>query len=569
MSEPKVTPISRTAGRRSRDATRELAKSIAQRATGQAIDADEMDAAATGGREPLNVRTGPEGIRALAAALDGQLLPDTYVSDGRLVVVEAVSGSLAVQHAGDDAGLPMVSTPLTAPHLARMLAEHAFIWQRKSRRGAGGESEYYVEEVTPATSTLTAALAGARWPGLPPLHGIIGAPTMRADGTLLQRPGYDGKTGFYLAPRVKLDAVPDRPSKAEVNAARRFILEQLLSDFPWVTDADRANYLAIMVTPLIRPFLRCLVPFAVVTATMPGSGKTILTAGMGLLVGQRVLTWTHSDEELRKSVTSVLSEPGGVVVFDNLHEGAVINSPVLARLITEPRWSDRGLGSNRVVTVPNDRLWLATGNSLSVGGDMASRTVLIRLDPNRPDPDRRSGFRIPHLDSWIIEPSNQRTVLRHLLVLILDWTAAGAPESADAPAMRQFTRWAQLLGGFLAHHRIPGFLSNLAAVREVDEDESEWLAFLTRWHDLHGRQKVTSRALIESTRMTGGSFGEPIRDPWEGMFPTDVRGNTLTSRALGNRLRGQIGRWRGHYVLRHARDSVTNMGVWWVEVKEQ
>jgi hypothetical protein len=33
-------------------------------------------------------------------------------------------------------------------------------------------------------------------------------------------------------------------------------------------------------------------------------------------------------------------------------------------------------------TFPNDRLWLATGNNLRTGGDMASRAVWVRLNPD-------------------------------------------------------------------------------------------------------------------------------------------------------------------------------------------
>ncbi len=77
--------------------------------------------------------------------------------------------------------------------------------------------------------------------------------------------------------------------------SRFAVLPRALRDFPWVDDADKANYLGVLVTPILRPYLHTLIPFVVYTATMPGSGKTILTCGPGMLYGQRVLTWTHSD----------------------------------------------------------------------------------------------------------------------------------------------------------------------------------------------------------------------------------------------------------------------------------
>ena len=164
-----------------------------------------------------------------------------------------------------------------------------------------------------------------------------------------------------------------------------------------------------------------------------------------MLYGQRVLTWTHSDEELRKAITSVLADPVGTIIFDNLAEGTVIDSPVLARLITDRTWADRLLGGNKTAAFANDRVWTATGNNLRLGGDMRTRSVLVGLNPDMPRPEERTGFQIPDLDQWILVPANQRQVLWHLLVLVADWTRNGAPRRSGL-TMRQFTPWAEAVG---------------------------------------------------------------------------------------------------------------------------
>ena len=149
----------------------------------------------------------------------------------------------------------------------------------------------------------------------------MGAPVLRPDGTLLQQRGYDEATGLYLASKVPLGEVPEAPTAAQVQAARRFLLDEFLGDFPWAGPADKANYLGLLATPILRSYLRTLIPFGVVSSTMPGSGKTILTCGLGMLYGQRILTWPGSDEaELRKAITSVLADPVGAIIFDNLAE---------------------------------------------------------------------------------------------------------------------------------------------------------------------------------------------------------------------------------------------------------
>ena len=398
----------------------------------------------------------------------------------------------------------MTASEVRAPELAALLAEHTYTYRIRSpqdRRTAAPRPTRRRSPRRPAV--LTAALAPKEWPELRPLFGIVGAPVLRPDGSLLQQPGYDPATCLYLASKVPLEPVPEEPDSGQVKAAREFLLTTFLGDFPWVSEADKANYLGLLVTPILRSYLRTLIPFGVVTSTMPGSGKTILTCGLGMLYGQRVLTWTHSDEELRKAITSVLADPVGTIIFDNLAEGTVIDSPVLARLITDRTWADRLLGGNKTAAFANDRVWTATGNNLRLGGDMRTRSVLVGLNPDMPRPEERTGFEIPNLDQWILAPANQRQVLWHLLVLVADWTRYGAPRRGGL-TMRQFTPWAEAVGGFLAHHGIAGFLANVETVRDIDEEESTWTAFFAQWRKIHGDKWLTSNELRLSADIPPG-----------------------------------------------------------------
>ncbi len=529
-------------------------------------DTTPIDADVTAGPERLPIGSSPEAIRVLRRALLGGLLPDTYVSDGGLVHMETVSGGLAAPAADEDSPLPVDASRLNPANLAGLLADHAYVHKFVPSKDANGPRLVEVE-ATPPQTVLASVLAYKSWPGVPVLRGVIGAPVLRRDGTLLQKPGYDTATGLYLAAGVKLGQVPDEPTAEQVDAARRFLLDRFLRDFPWSSKADRANYLALLVTPILRHYTRSLTPFGLVDATMPASGKTILTAGPGMLYGQRVLPWTYSDEELRKTITAVLAQPVGCVVFDNLAEGTVIDSAVLAQLVTGPVWSDRMLGASRNIAAVNDRLWMATGNNLQVGGDMASRTVRVHLDPNMPRPEERdqTQFGIPHLDHWITKPGNQRVVLSHLLVLVLDWIRAGAPKDT-ALTMRQFTAWAQALGGFLRHHAVSGFLANAGELRDIDEDETRWRAFLSTWHERHGDKRVTAAELRRDAEPD--HFAGEVVDRWDGQFITNQTGRLPNPYGLGRMLSGQVGRWRGPYVIRLGRSDRGDRAVFWVQTHD-
>jgi hypothetical protein len=267
---------------------------------------------------------------------------------------------------------------------------------------------------------------------------------------------------------------------------------------------------------------------------------------------------------LEKSITSALHAPAPIMLWDNIAEGGIVASAVLAQLLTSPEWSARMLGSSGAgFSATNDRLWLATGNNIRLGGDMATRTVLVRLDPNDPHPDQRdqSGFGIPHLDTWLKSPENRVTVLRHLLILVMDWISAGAPRSGHM--MRQFTSWAQATGGVLAHHGIDGFLDNLAEVREADDDNAEWVAFLARWHEINGSEPLSARRLRMQAEIDIVD-GRPV-DRFEGAFLTDDLGRAPSAKSLGRTLTGHVGRWHGQHVLRSGMDSHANARVFWVE----
>ena len=116
--------------------------------------------------------------------------------------------------------------------------------------------------------------------------------------------------------------------------------------------------------------------------------------------------------------------------------------------------------------------------------------------------------------------------------------------------MRQFTPWAEAVGGFLAHHGVPGFLANVETVRDIDDEESAWTAFFARWRKIHGDKWLTSNELRLSADIPPG---EP--DPWDGCFITDGRGRFPTTKSLGKQLTGQINRYRGPFVLRNDQDK--------------
>jgi hypothetical protein len=73
----------------------------------------------------------------------------------------------------------------------------------------------------------------------PRLAGVITTPTMRPDGSLLVKEGYDEATRLLLMAPPAMPAVPDRPTRNDALAALA-LLTDLLSEFPFADSVAKA-----------------------------------------------------------------------------------------------------------------------------------------------------------------------------------------------------------------------------------------------------------------------------------------------------------------------------------------
>jgi hypothetical protein len=158
-----------------------------------------------------------------------------------------------------------------------------------------------------------------RAPNLRELHGITHTPMVRADGTILDEPGYDDATGFLYLPTIDVPRVPERPTDEQLAAATT-LLRGLVAEFTWVGKNDEANLMGAFVTPLLR--LVCPPPYKLVAimARQPGSGKSLLNRILREVHGGVFRSeMPHDDAELEKSISSILScTTAPVIQFDNV-----------------------------------------------------------------------------------------------------------------------------------------------------------------------------------------------------------------------------------------------------------
>ena len=379
-----------------------------------------------------------------------------------------------------------------------------------------------LRHVPPPILVVRDLTALGRW-DLPVLEGVVEAPTMRPDGSILDMPGYDVATRLVYIPAAGLHipSIPKEPSREEVRRSLA-LLDDGFGDFPYVDEASRANMLALLLTFIVRPSIKSHAPLALIDAPRAGTGKTLAVEAVSQITTGRtaaLMSAPAGDEEFRKRLTSVLLDGPTVVTIDNVENK--LSAPSLASVLTAYNWHDRMLGSTSMVTLPQRATWIATGNNIKLGGDMPRRCYWIRLDSQLARPWQRptEGFRHPNLLGWITE--NRGNLLAALLTIARAWHVAGKP-SAEVPPLGSFEAWARTLGGILAFAGVKGFLQNLDALYEQnDEETSEWEAFLVAWSEAFGERTVTVAQMCDTLliglpngqqRLTETEAGEPVTE---------------------------------------------------------
>jgi Domain of unknown function (DUF3854) len=367
----------------------------------------------------------------------------------------------------------LVARPIDRPRAMRLLAE-AGRWGRPSRDGC---------DPTPPPRVVADNLLVDPACPLPTLERITEVPTLTADGALHDQPGYHRRSRCFYAPATGLRRmeVPAEPGKRAQRMARALICDELLADFPFATEADRAHAVALGLQPFVRPLIRGPTPIFVVESPTPGSGKGLLVkAALWPALGPvRALAPRTREEEWAKTLTAKLRTAPGVCWFDNVRHR--IDSPALAAAVTE-QVEDRLLGVSELISLPVSCAWVISGNNPRLSDEIVRRSVRIRLDADVEFPERRSGFRHPDLLGWVAE--HRGKLVWSALVLARAWIAAGRP-AGKSPTMGGFEAWAAVMSGMLDLADLPGLLSNADELREADEDTS-MLEFLRdvqqEWH---------------------------------------------------------------------------------------
>src|SRR2546425_6439173 len=153
------------------------------------------------------------------------------------------------------------------------------------------------------------------------------------------------------------------------------------------------------------------------------------------------------------------------------------------------------LRTHNELVLPVKCVFIATGNNISLGGDVPRRCYLVRIDAKMSDPHLRTNFKIENIKAWTTEHRGE--LLTAILTIARAWYKAGRPKPSVKP-LGSFEAWTTTVGGILQHAGIDGFLANAAEMYQAADSESvQWEGFLQVLYEVFYGDAFTIAEVVE------------------------------------------------------------------------
>jgi hypothetical protein len=436
--------------------------------------------------------------------------------------------------------------PVNATHLVETLTKVAAFekWD--------GRNKKYVPIDCPEKIANTYLARVGHWQ-LPVLAGVINAPCLRHDGSVLSKPGYDPLSGLLFEPNgVEFPPVPDNPTKQQAQDALK-ILKHLLREFPFVADADRSVALSGILTALDRRAM-AQAPMHGSTAPVIASGKTLLWNIATLIAtGQEVAVVAQGwdDEELEKRLGAALLAGQGSISIDNCVRP--VGGDFLNTVLTSPRVKLRPLGTSQEIEVPTNATMFCNGNNITFKADFTRRVLLSTIDPKLERPESRKFQSDPKAE---IDRRRGEFVIAALTVLRAYHVAKPNIDLTPFASYEDYNY--RIIGPLLWL----GEASPRDTARKIiaeDPERQEIKAVMQGWWAVCKDNRRRAFEIISSAGATEaadtGDFYNVLRD----IAPHERGG--LNAKRLGNWLRKHKGRIVNG--MKFVEDGESHLGVWW------
>jgi hypothetical protein len=362
------------------------------------------------------------------------------------------------------------------PHsMSYVLDKHGIKFERWNERAK--EWRY----IDPPRAVVEKLLAKGTWPRLPHVVGVVTVPTLRPDGTVLSQPGYDPATKLWCAPAGDLRLPPIRATREAAEAALA-LFKDLLSEFPFVTDLDRAVALAALMTPVLRGACD-VTPLLLILATTPGSGKSYLADIASTIVRAQkcpVITAARG-EEAEKRLGALILEGVQIISLDNCIYD--LGGAMLCQIVERPLIRTRILGKSETPECEWRGTLFANGNNIGVMGDMTRRTIECNLDPVMERPELRE-FSFDPIERVM---ADRGAYVAAALTIALAYRAAGERPMCDPIA--SYGQWSRVVREPLIWLGEDDPVRSMERARDMDPEQAAARELVGHWEACLGLDK--------------------------------------------------------------------------------
>ncbi len=417
--------------------------------------------------------------------------------------------------------------PLSHPHLTELFDDVAQFYTRAKKKGGGDDNDGWRKVHAPPqlVSQVIARKAYHTDPAPRVLRGLIEAPAMRPDGTVITAPGYDPATGLYLQWHGAPLEVSEHPTRDDARAAYQRV-RTLLASFHYQGDEGAretmiAAVVAAMYTPMIRDAIGdASAPGFMWSATDVASGKSTVAKACGAVVLGRIpaaTQYTNDDDEMAKRAASIASTGRPLWFLDNVR--ATVEGSTLEQVLTcDGAYEARMLGTNE----PRRMNWTATvymtANGASYSRDMARRVRHIAMRPHASKEERDAVRALAHYDLVGHVLAHRAEILSDLLTIGRAHYLAGQPAAPSNPRASDipfdsFDAWERWCAWpiWWASGYSPAWADPPA---EASRDTNTARAVAVAWWDAIGEKRVTTTRLVSTCNDPDAA--KPGADPRRG-----------------------------------------------------
>ena len=248
--------------------------------------------------------------------------------------------------------------------------------------------------------------------------------------------------------------------------------------------------LSAVITCVVRAMLD-RAPLHGFSAPVRGSGKSILGDICAVIAtGRRVttLTWSPREDEAEKRLGAALIQGAPVLSLDNIV--CPLGGELLCQVLTQESVQVRPLGITKLVTIPSAVALLATGNNLTVIGDMTRRALIAELEPREERPELRKFDNDPVADAL----ASRVKLANAVLTIVSAWMRS--KDEVDLEPLGSFEEWSATVRSALCWLGMTDPIEVMQRTYDSDPEKDQALQLIGAWKEHFAHRSIPLNAVI-------------------------------------------------------------------------